>query len=243
VALEEAAEIGRVVEAQLEGQLRHRRRHVHQPARGFARQAGMDHLLHAGAGLGAHDAVQPLGRQPQLLRVARHRPVLAVVRFQQRQPARVERMAAGRAARPCAGFALRALRQPPDDGARQPQRHRAVAGVAVGGAAFGVQRLEQGVQPHGVGRRRGWRAVAIAVAVAVAVAVAAAIAITAAFEPQAARLREHLLQRVGQRRAVAFGQPRRVEGEHEAVGMAREAERVRHAGRDGDGRRAGAADA
>ena len=92
VAFEEAAEIRRVAEPQVKRQLRHRCLHVNQQAAGFAHQAGVDDMLGAVPGFGPHQAVEPLGRQPQLVGVAGNRPVLGVVLFHQHQPARVQRM-------------------------------------------------------------------------------------------------------------------------------------------------------
>jgi hypothetical protein len=146
--LEEAAEVGRVVEAQLERQLRHRRHQVGQPATGFALQPVVDQVQRAAPGMGAGHAVQPVGAGAQPLGVAPHRPVVEVVGLHQRQEARVQgRLARAAAIGRSAGARVprRGLGQPPHHRTRQPQGHRAVA-VQIPAPGLLLQVVEQPVQ-------------------------------------------------------------------------------------------------
>ena len=204
VPLEKSAKVGRVLKAEVEGQPGHGRRDVYEPAAGFARKSGVDQGLGVLPRLVAYHPVEPVGRESQLLGIARDGPVLSIVRLQQRHPTRVMCLSA-RDVSPRGRLRIAAchLRQPPDDGAGKPQGHRAIE--AVGCVVFGMQRFEQGLQPRHLWRR--------------------------GFQRHDERRPEEQVERDVDAGRIALGEQRRVEGQDEAVAIARETERMR------DGRR------
>src|SRR5258706_15323687 len=81
VAPKKSGEIRRILEAQLAGDAAHRTRGVDQAAPSFQRQPLLNQIEGCGAGQPAAQPIQTGLGQRQLPRIALHRPMLEIVRF------------------------------------------------------------------------------------------------------------------------------------------------------------------